>query len=261
MIRINLTPFEELENPLWWVPDVILGLTIALVGFFGVQFYLQDSKKHIKQLNFEIQSLNQNIASLQADVKEHDELDKKIKDLDSKLNSLQSLATSKIIRYQPIIVIEHLQNLRPQGVWFTGIKFVTEKPVVAKPTQKRPGAAKPQAPPKDGAYVEVEGHAFDNLLLAEFISALRATQNQELDPTDIRTLMYFSEVHLIDSILENGDTVFEGPATATLDEKQPVSLDRIPKFSLKLRIEEGVVKTEPAAVNVSLNFGNKIKAL
>ena len=39
--------------------------------------------------------------------------------------------------------------------------------------------------------VKIKGAAFNNILVAEFLTALESTKTQEVDPVDLRTYVYF----------------------------------------------------------------------
>ena len=59
----------------------------------------------------------------------------KIKMLGQKLAILESLTGSKVDRYKPIIVLEHLQNLRLEGLWFNSLNVKPQNPILKKRTE------------------------------------------------------------------------------------------------------------------------------
>jgi hypothetical protein len=48
----------------------------------------------------------------------------------------------------------------------------------------------------DKDYVKINGFAYNNIILGEFISMLQATEHQDADANDPRTLIYFSKIVL-----------------------------------------------------------------
>jgi len=256
VIKINLTPDEELENPLWWVPDVLLAVTVALCGFFAGQYYLSDSKNELQRLNKEIVSLEEGAKAMVEDVKKYDELEKDHNALKSKLESLAKLTASEVVRYKPLILLEHLQNLSPVGLWFRTISFM-KKDAAATPAAA-PAAGAAAAAPADEE-ITISGFAFDNILVAEFLAALRATQTQDVDPKDLRTHVYFSTVKLVDSKLEPsqgmflGENITQSSATGTIE----TNLERLPHFQVILEIKEHAIdKPAPTVAFLDLPFLN-----
>jgi len=115
-----------------------------------------------------------------------------------------------------VIVTEHLQNLKPEGVWYTEIVVGTE-----------------------GADTfSIKGQAFDNLLIAELMSSIRATELQDVDDADLRTQVYFTGIEL-----EN--TAVPKTAPKTFRELQPY-----PEFQIKGRfVERGPGAVAPVMPN------------
>ena len=106
MIKINLVPEEELDNPYWWISDVLVILAVACVAYAGVHFYLNVTQEKIDKLMLERDALRASVAQLQPDVKRHAELKSKVDDLNNKLQGLQAITQSKIRRYRPVIVLD-----------------------------------------------------------------------------------------------------------------------------------------------------------
>ncbi|MFK7823513.1 MAG: PilN domain-containing protein [Oligoflexales bacterium] len=173
MININLSPIEERENKLWFLPDVILFCLITFGGYAAATFYLGQIEDEIIRTNVERQELEKSYRRLKPDLERFAQLNKEVEQLKKKLNSLKQITVSKIARYKPIILLEHLQNLKPDGVWFTFLKDESQDNII-----------------------RLTGRSFDNLLVAEFMSALLATRLQEVDSSDIRTQVFFSAANL-----------------------------------------------------------------
>lgn len=213
MIKINLAPVDELESPVWYVPDVALILVVALAGFLGVKFYLGSVRAEIDSLTTSRDSFRKSYTQLAPDLEKFKSLDANIKTLRNKLDSLKDITISKVARYKPIIVLEHLQNLKPDGVWFWSVKIIG-----------------------NANKVQIYGQTYDNLLLAEFLSSLQATATDVSDPNDLRSQVYFTDVRLEQSeVVESGKQGF-------------LDLRRYPEFRINLTfLERGQpVPTETA---------------
>lgn len=189
MIKINLAPIEEYEEPYWWVPDIItfaliLGLTIA-VG----NYYLGIKQAEIERQREEEQNLLSSLDSMKGDVTRHEQLVKKIEELESLRQSFSKITQSKLARYLPVILLEQIQVVKPEGVWLSGIYFKSDK------DQQGDGTQAVQKP-SDVREIEITGYAFDHIILAEFMTLLKATENQEFAEGDVRTHVYFDEINL-----------------------------------------------------------------
>jgi len=138
-------PREELESQYWWVLDVSVGVAALVAAYLGVLYYFGTVQAQIDDVDAKTASLEASTKALQPDLERFKMLNRDIDQLVSKLDSLKKITVSKISRYKPVIVVEHFQNLRPDGVWFKSLKVGT-------------GAAKDE--------FELRGQAFDNLLVA-----------------------------------------------------------------------------------------------
>lgn len=197
MIKINLVPIEELENPYWFAPDIAVFLIIALGSYFGVDMYFNSIQQQIEDIQDKVTSLNASAAQLAPDLERFKSLDQDVKTLKNKLQALQKITVSKLERFTPLIVLEHIQNLKPQGVWYT--EFTMKNANVTD--------------------FNLKGMAFNNVMTAELMTSLRATLSAEVDPTDLRTQVYFDNLDLIEAALttpdaNNGDTSGQLPPSS-----------------------------------------------
>ncbi len=221
MIKIQLCPPEELENPLWWVPDVAVAVLVVAAGYLGAQYYLGTIQEQVDTVETQAKSLKDSTEALKPDLERFKTLDGDIAALNTKLNALKKITVSKIARYKPLIAVEHFQNLRPEGVWFKSLKIGING--------------------KDE--FDLVAQAFDNLIIAEFMTAIRATDSQDKDDGDLRTQVAFTELALADSVLgqpggqQQGGPEGEGGGGASR------SLAAYPTFHLKGRFVE---RTGPA---------------
>ena len=240
MLEINLTPLEELESPHWYVPDLVGLVLTLLIGYGGLQYYMGIQEQEILDVQADLAGLQSDLRQIQGEASQFDELDQKVNRLESKKNSLKRITESKLVRYQPIVLIESLQNLRPEGLWFNSLAFgdpgadATRNPAVRRNQIRAPrqaggdegldqstDAANGEAlngddeapPPRDVANpsvpeqltgqaqpgggqtrIRIRGSAFSKILIGEFMTAIIATQNQEFNPLDVRSQLYFDQV-------------------------------------------------------------------
>lgn len=209
MISINLAPVEELEDPLWWVPDALVVSLVLLMTYGFVYLYLDQTRERIVELQQSSAQIQSEINAIQPEVNRYNDLSAKINNLESKKRSLQRITESKLVRYLPVVLLEHLQTLKPDGLWFKSIAFV--EPALRTNSQGATGDetesqdsqnTQPAANLFDnrgGEYpvtIEVTGNAFDNIIIAEFMTSLSSTQMQTFDKSDIRSQLFFSDVGL-----------------------------------------------------------------
>lgn len=228
MIKVNLTPFEELDNPRWWVPDAAILVLVMLITFGGVYFYIDSIEQQIAAKEAEKENMVTETANLQGEVSKFNDLNAKIATLASRKNALQRITESKLIRYLPVILMENIQNLKPDKVWLTGLAFVDKKkdetpppPPPAPAPVPTDASGKPSTPTpvpeapvvkKDIEFpvtIEISGSAVDNVAIAEFMLSLKATQNQSFEKSDLRTQLFFSDVGIVFSQISTDKTAME----------------------------------------------------
>jgi Tfp pilus assembly protein PilN len=207
LIKINLCPEEELESPYWYVPTVAAAVTVAVVGFLGVQWYLSSIEDQIQARQEHTATLEQGYNKIAVELKRFETMEHDIATLNGKLAALRNISVTKLARYKTLIAIEHLQNVRPEGVWFEELRFT-------------------------GDEFALRGQAFDNLLTAELITSMRATQSQEVDRSDLRTQVYFNDLVLGSSVVRSRGGGGGGAAAA------PQDLSIYPEFTMKGRVIE-----------------------
>ena len=199
MITINLAPPEELESPYWYLPDIAAVAVVIVLGSFVWDIVLNQTQAKIDSLNSEAASYAQSYQEVSSELKRFNDLNKQISELGQKKRALENITKSKLVRYMPVIILESIQVLKPDGLWLDSIRLFDEgagenegggdEVQVARVINSVPGENYPIS-------IEVIGNAFDNIILAEFLIALKATQNQEYEKDDLRTQLYFSEVNI-----------------------------------------------------------------
>lgn len=173
MIRINLAPPAALIDKIWFVPELLFFLIIAGSIWTGVQFFLKGIADDTLRVRSEIEAINKDTENLNPDIARFEQVTKQIETLKDKLRSIESLTVSKVGRYLPIIVLEYIQKMKPQGLW---IKTLRQN--------------------STDQQISLTGGSFDNLLIAEFINSINETRKQEVNPQDVRSYVYFSSVLL-----------------------------------------------------------------
>jgi hypothetical protein len=203
LIKVNLCPIDELDNKYWYVPELVVCLVVAVVGYYGFKYYFDTVEDEIRQLEQSRAAADEDTKKLEPHLERFKTLQDDIRELNTKIVALKSITTSKISRYKPLIALEHLQNLKPDGVWFESITLSA-----------------------DDAYA-IRGRAFDNILVAELMTSLKATETQDTEGADLRTKVYFKDLTL-------EATIAEKPPAALF----PDSMGMFPSFSLRGRVAE-----------------------
>lgn len=171
MIRINLTGESGQRFDPKYLIDIAVLLVIMAIGHYGMQYYLSVAKESINIVKSETDGVSASLEKLKGETARFESLEGDIKKLTGKIDAIRSITVSVFERYKPLIVLEHLQVLQPDGLWYDSLKMTDDK-------------------------VEIAGAAFDNMLIAEFLTAIDSTKTQELDPVDLRTQVYFDYAKL-----------------------------------------------------------------
>jgi hypothetical protein len=224
LININLTPVEELEDKNWWLPDLVLFAIFTLAFLGGVDFYLNQTRIEIEAKESNISAMETEIVNLKPQSDKFTDYKDKVQALGSKKDALIAITKSKILRYLPIILLESLQTLRPEGLWFEGLEFVqdeakdnSEQAMEGMNDLESENGAEDTIADRDGKTeqapealgisrrpirVKILGKAVNNVIVAEFMSALNATQHNAFEKSDLRTQAFFSDVKLSFSEVE-----------------------------------------------------------
>ncbi len=192
MIRINLAPIEEMENSRWWLPDAGLFVVLFAVSFAGVEYHFSRVAEQAEQQEKIATDYKNKQGEMQKKLKDFNEREKKIIDLEQMYTAISKITESKLAKYSPIILVEHFQNLKPDGVWLDSWTMGPSD----KPQNVQTQANSSQALSPKNREITVTGKALDSILVAEFLTQLIATGTGERDTSDLRTLVYFNKVSL-----------------------------------------------------------------
>jgi len=160
LIKINLAPIEELDSQFWFVPDAVVFLLVFAIAFGSVSYYLGNLETQIQTSYAAKKSMDANIKKLEPEVKRHTTLTEKKERLGVKRDSLKDITKVKLSRYLPVIVLEHIQNMKPMGLWFRNVNLTEQ-----------------------GKKISMQGSAMSNDLVAEYLKVLKATVNNPIDNT------------------------------------------------------------------------------
>lgn len=177
MIRINLASDgesgrDETLGTNWYILDLAVLAVVAGAGYLGMQYYMSFAKESIEIVESETRNISNSITKLQQSIDRFNTLEMDIKQLSGKVDAIKSITVSVFERYKLLIVLEHLQILQPSGVWYDALSVKDDK-------------------------ISIKGAAFNNILVAELLTALESTKTQEVDPVDLRTYVYFDPSKLI----------------------------------------------------------------
>ena len=201
LIRVNLAPFEEIEDNFWWISDAAVFVIVAAVSWFSVEYHLDAIRGETARKEASTVQYKNALNSVKPQIDRVKNLKKNIEELNITYTSITRITESKLARYLPIILLEHIQILRPEGVWLDSISYGNS--VDSNPD----GQDQTNSPPPT---LIVEGGALTNTILAEFMTLLKATKNQDIDPNDIRTQAFFSDVSIDFSRLVPSKSKVEG---------------------------------------------------
>lgn len=243
LIRINLAPVEELENPYWYAPDAALLLFVILLSYFVVDARLDKIRDEIEVARIQNDELIQQNQILQSKITRFDELNKIKVDLSKKRDAVERITSSKLDRYLPVIILESIQNLKPDGIWLSSISFMNtdeqaqnSAELIEGDQQEQPEEKKQ---PESYNLVRIDGKGFDNMLIAEFILNLKSTFNQEPEPLDLRSLVYFDDMVIHNTKKSSKDLTIEQPVdtdpTKIISSTYKIDIN---SFSISFRFKE-----------------------
>ena len=205
MIRINLAPIEEMENPYWWVLDAAVFVVAFAIALAIVNTHFDNIKEQTANRRQNAQAARDEATSLKPKVDRVKELERRRTELSNMLDSVERITASKLSKYLPVILVEHVQNLKPDGIWVTDFELTAGKrpgfeddgEAIDPEDEEGFAAGDPDGPIAPGQrLIKIKGRALSHVVLGEFITLLKATQNQEVDPSDLRTRVYFNQVNL-----------------------------------------------------------------
>jgi len=174
LIEINLAPLDELEDPQWWLPDLVVFLGALFLSYYLIEGYKSSLQQSVDEIDAQTAEFEQNIRNIEPEIAAFKDLQEQISKLERKVKAIKNITVSKLAKYKTVLIMEHLQTLKPQGVWFESITEMTS-----------------------ARKIELTGYALDPVLVAQFISEIGYTNLQKADPTDIRTQIYFENIDLI----------------------------------------------------------------
>ena len=205
MLRINLVPEETIKNTLWWTLPCIIGTVVALIFIIIVRLYLDSLLLQTSLLTSQKNELDVQIASLKEKNKEFDPIDLELKKLSTKIEALQQITSSKLSTYKPLIILELLQKLKPEEIWFRNVTIekVTIPTVTAEENTPgltdRPPRKDPNAPPPSTPHdprIILSGSSTDPEAISKFIDQLERTRDNMVTDSDLRTKIYFKDLKL-----------------------------------------------------------------
>ena len=173
MIRINLSGTSSVvQSNRWYLFDLIVLAVVVGGGHYGVEYYVSAARDSIRIINTEKEDIMNSVEKLKSEEERYNKIENEIAGLQAKIKAIEDITISVFVRYQPLIVLEHLQVLQPDGVWYNSLSI-------------------------QDSSIAITGGAFDNLMIASLISAVDSTKLQGIDYNDIRTYLYFDSNKLL----------------------------------------------------------------
>ena len=254
-ITVNLAPAEELENPYWYVPDLVTLLVVAMISYFIINSSLQQLRDEIEVANIEAEELTRQSVTLKSKTKRFDELNKFKENLIQKRDAVERITSSKLDRYIPIIILENIQNLKPDGIWLSSIAFMQTENGTVSSNNKTTDLSLDK--PEDYNLVTIEGSGFDNMLIAEFIMNLKSTLNQTSDKSDLRSLVYFDEM-MIHNTVDETNTLQLEPTRDSQSSKEIIENYMVDskRFKISFRFKEKESEQKEVDLKISKILSN-----
>ncbi|MBC62156.1 MAG: hypothetical protein CMP11_06825 [Zetaproteobacteria bacterium] len=173
MYLINLIPKEEIENRKWFLPDLFV---IFLFYFLSNYIYEQDLRNKIDfvtEVKNSTAQIKKRIKKLDSSVSSFNEINNQVEKIKQKTKSLENITSSSVERFKSLIVLEILQNLKPENLWFTYLENNT-----------------------NNSSILLSGGSFTNGKIGEFMTSLGSLKDQAILTDDIKTVIYFDKIYL-----------------------------------------------------------------
>ena len=178
MLNINLAPIEEIEERLWFIADLVVVFLTYTVLSFCVDLLISNLKHDIAINKAEVASNQQQVRAMKKDIDRYDLLIVDVNRLEEKIKTIEQITVSKIKRFKTLILLEKLNNYKPDGLWFS---YLEESDTDSK--------------------VQIAGGALDSLLVAKYIKNLK--EDKLKSSSGIVNSIYFDKIYLGDISSDN----------------------------------------------------------
>ena len=194
MLKIQLCPESEFENRFWWAPDLVAFVVVCAIGWMAAGFFLGQITDETNRLTQATDRWTKEEASLKTQVEIFKGLEQDAQILTRKIENIKKITVSKTDKVWPIVGLEQLQTLRPEGIWYQTLEWN-----------------------EDGG-IAIVGAGTDSLLISEFLMGLRETMNPQTWSQDIRTMSGFKDI-MVETVESKGDPIFSDIKTGVLNFK------------------------------------------
>lgn len=214
MLKIQLCPESELENPHWYTYDVLALFVVCLFAWMASDLWLGNMRNEITRLNETSANWDRQLAEVQPVVEKFNGLDAEVATLNRKIEALKRITVAHGDKVRPIVVMEQMQTLHPEGLWFEQVSLDEKN------------------------HLHIVGASSDSLLISEFLLGLRETMNPDTWTTDIRTQIGFQNIEIKDVVRMGVDPNFR-------DVNGSLRFDATAEVSQKTQPPMGAVATGP----------------
>ena len=172
MLRIQLCPESELEDRFWYTYDVLGLFVVVLISWLAADLWLSNMRHETQRLNDATAVWDKQITEADPLVQKFKTLDGEIELLNRKIEALRRITMTHPEKLRPIVVLDQLQTLKPEGLWYNMVSF------------------------DDNARIHMVGSSTDSLLISEFLLGLRETMNSDTWTNDIRTQIGYQNIEV-----------------------------------------------------------------
>ncbi len=173
MIEINLTPESEIKSYTWFVPDLIVLLAIVGGAFGFEKFKIGSLKLEIANIQENYETTSTQLRGLSEESKNYYSLKKRLEVIRNKIFSITKLTQNLINHYKPLLLIELIQNNRPEFLWLSYIEH-DEKSSILK----------------------IGGAALESRMIAVFIKKLKESKESINPVSKLLSQIYLSQIAL-----------------------------------------------------------------
>ena len=170
-IHINLTPYSELENKLWYLLEVACVVSVIIIMTVVSSRMIADLETQTAEFKRQQTEAESSIADFKRLEEDVSQIKDEVSELESRLASMKSMDLSGLNQFESVMIMELIHTLKPSGVWFRSLKV-----------------------DPDGNKVNISAYSNEITNIAEFYRALNATQEQNPQNNDVRSKVSFNEI-------------------------------------------------------------------
>ena len=174
LIKINLTPEDEIRSRTWFIPDLVFAsIAVGLIWYFA-NIEISRLKENLNDTEIQISKTSKKLKGLSDESKKYYTLNARIQIINNKILAINTLTSNLVRHYKPLLLLEILQITRPKNLWLYSIEHDYKDSII-----------------------KISGGAIQSNLIAKYIQSLK--NHERMLPKKEKLLR---ELHISKTALE-----------------------------------------------------------